>query len=376
MSLVNEMLRDLDERRRDAPTRGLGAEKLVPASETATTSGISRSFRLILAVLVVVALAVILTWVMLSRSNQQSQTLAPVQLQAPAPIQTDVASADITSAVISELEQRLRQLEEQNQALIARQSANIDTSSFVSASNLSGANTSGAAHARTAVQPWQPRNWEAEPEVDVSAGVSAILESTQSAVVETDVLDNVAQQVTTSLAGQRDTQLTAQPGQAASTAADSTQGSTVRSPREPSFADRDRQQVRLALEQWQGGQQLAALQTLDEFTFQFPEAHASRETLAKLLIQQGEAERAQMVIDIGLRIAPTNNEYRKIKARLLINEQNPGEAAQLLSASAPAVAADSEYHDLLATAYLSSGRYADAVMAYQLLLQQDAQVGH
>lgn len=402
MSLVNDMLRDLDERRRDAPTRGLGAEKLVPASKTSVSRS-SRSAILILAVVVAAALVVVLAWVMTSRSAQQPQSMAPVQMRAPAAAANDGISADATSTAISELEQRLRQLEEQNQALIARQAGNqqaTDTLSIASGSGITGSNMSGSGQpVITQARPeqsWQPRIWESEAEteteLDVSASVNAILESAQPTVMGADVLDNVAQQVASEFAGQQDAGASARGSQstpastsvadvasvsrqATSPGAGQAPASTVRSPREPSFADRDRQQVRLALEQWQAGQQLAALQSLDEFTFQFPEAHASRETLAKLLIQQGETDRATLVIDIGLRIAPNNNEYRKIKARLLISDRSPEAAAQLLSASAPAVAVDSEYHDLLATAYLSSGQYTDAVMAYQLLLQNDAQVG-
>lgn len=150
---------------------------------------------------------------------------------------------------------------------------------------------------------------------------------------------------------------------------------TIRSPRELSFQDRDRQQVQVALEQWNGGRQLSALQTLDRFIFDNPEAHHSRETLAKLLIQQGENSRALQAVEMGLRIAPNHNGYRKIKARLLLEQNNSLEASRLLSGSAPPVSADAEYHDLLATAQLSAEQYDSALVSYQLLLQQDPLVG-
>ncbi len=142
-----------------------------------------------------------------------------------------------------------------------------------------------------------------------------------------------------------------------------------------SFEDSDRQQVQLALEQWSSGQRLSALQTLDSFTFENAEAHRSRETLAKLLIQQGENERALQVVDMGLAIAPRFYGYRKIKARLLLGQGSAEDALALLNNSAPSVSADPEYHDLLATANLSSQRFDSAVVSYQMLLQHDETVG-
>jgi Flp pilus assembly protein TadD len=142
-----------------------------------------------------------------------------------------------------------------------------------------------------------------------------------------------------------------------------------------SFQDQDRQQVQLALQQWSSGQRLTALQTLDAFSFENPQAHRSRATLAKLLIEQGESERALQVVELGLTIAPRHDDYRKIKARLLLGAGRADEALALMSAGAPSVSADPEFHDLLATAYLAAGRFDNAVISYQMLLQQDEDVG-
>ncbi|MEX2335513.1 MAG: hypothetical protein WD600_14725, partial [Pseudohongiella sp.] len=59
MSLVNDMLRDLDARRRDAPARGVGAEKLVPAAEQPAEPA-RRPIRLWLWLTLAVALAVVI----------------------------------------------------------------------------------------------------------------------------------------------------------------------------------------------------------------------------------------------------------------------------------------------------------------------------
>ena len=144
---------------------------------------------------------------------------------------------------------------------------------------------------------------------------------------------------------------------------------------ELSLEELDRQQVQQALQRWAQGQQLAALQSLDTFVFQYPHAHQSREALAKLLLQQGERERAGQVADIGLNVAPAHPAYKKIKARLLFDQGYVADALQVLDSLIPAVHQDPEYHDLRATAQLADRQYSAALTSYQALLQQDANVG-
>ncbi|MDP2091564.1 MAG: hypothetical protein Q8K17_01070, partial [Pseudohongiella sp.] len=144
-------------------------------------------------------------------------------------------------------------------------------------------------------------------------------------------------------------------------ATDPQQSASSRVARELSFYDRDRQQVQTALQQWASGQQLTALQTLDSFAFENPQAHYSRETLVKLLIQMGETERAMQAAELGLAIQPGSAVYRKLKARLLLAANTPLEAVDLLAVASPAVSSDTEYHDLLASAYLAARQYEGAV---------------
>ena len=379
MSLVNDMLRDLDVRRREAPTRGLGSEKLVPATEGASIRSSRAKIVALVASVGVLTLAVIV-FLMVTQDGS-SGSLAPVQITpneeatetmvaadrtatastapasttttrtAPAPDSTaavalapgesqarptgtTAAVAVQDTAALSELEARLARLEQQNQALREQAQAQSSPSAPVETD-------------------WQPQDWS----VDTAPA---------TAQTATRTLSQDTQAAPVSL----------QPDVTSSTAAPLTAGgSSSRSPRAMSFEDSDRQQVQLALEQWSSGQRLSALQTLDSFTFENAEAHRSRETLAKLLIQQGENERALQVVDMGLAIAPRFHGYRKIKARLLLGQGSAEDALALLNNSAPSVSADPEYHDLLATANLSSQRFDSAVVSYQMLLQHDETVG-
>ena len=379
MSLVNDMLRDLDVRRREAPTRGLGSEKLVPATEGASIRSSRAKIVALVASVGVLTLAVIV-FLMVTQDGS-SGSLAPVQITpneeatetmvaadrtatastapartattrtAPAPdstaavalapgesqarpTATTAAIAVQDTAALSELEARLARLEQQNQALREQAQAQSSPSAPVETD-------------------WQPQDWSVDTApATAQAATRTLSQDTQAAPVSL------------------------QPDVTSSTVAPLTAGgSSSRSPRAMSFEDSDRQQVQLALEQWSSGQRLSALQTLDSFTFENAEAHRSRETLAKLLIQQGENERALQVVDMGLAIAPRFHGYRKIKARLLLGQGSAEDALALLNNSAPSVSADPEYHDLLATANLSSQRFDSAVVSYQMLLQHDETVG-
>ncbi len=366
MSLVNDMLRDLDARRRDTPARGIGAEKLVPAAEQSAAAAKPKMplwLWLALPVLLVVAVA---GYLLVGRDNGQ---LPPVVFSPPVvpASQTESAaneSPSLDAAVgveLAEMSARLRELEAQNQALLRAQQ------------DQAPAPVADSSRPAVAEQnAWQPRQWtpqaDAEQEQAALAAVARELAG-QSAdtQMEQTATPGSAARVTDTAAGDESSSVPASQPESV--------GSSVRSPRAMSFAERDLLVVQQALEQWNGGQQLAALQALDTFTYDFPEAHQSREMLAKLLIQQGEPERAMQVVDLGLTIAPRRNGYKKVKARLLLILGQAADAATLLSDNRPSVTDDAEYHDLLATGLLSSAAYDQAALTYQALLAIDNQPG-
>ncbi len=358
MSLVNDMLRDLDARRREVPSRGLGAEKLVPASERAAKSNARRIIALVALLLVLLGGLMVAYLLTVRQSSGQlpmplAQT-AQLNTQNTAPEAEDVAqsttaaesSASDTDPLanfsnsmpvsdISQLEARLRQLEAQNQALL-----------------------------------------QAQAQADASARAQQQAQLEQLAVVRqpqiaADTQVNREWADASALPAETAFETPANPS-SNNAATDPQQSASSRVARELSFYDRDRQQVQTALQQWASGQQLTALQTLDSFAFENPQAHYSRETLIKLLIQMGETERAMQAAELGLAIQPGSAVYRKLKARLLLAANTPIEAVDLLAVASPAVGSDTEYHDLLASAYLAARQYEGAVGSYQALLQQNS----
>lgn len=137
--------------------------------------------------------------------------------------------------------------------------------------------------------------------------------------------------------------------------------------------DRNASQSAVALVQ--SGRLLEAYDQLLTFLARNPEAHVSRETLGTILLAQGDQAQAALVVDEGLRLAPNYAPYKKIKARLLMQGGRPGEALQLLEQLAPTLQEDMEYHELLATLYQQSGEHAKAIATYQQLLRTNSAEG-
>jgi tetratricopeptide (TPR) repeat protein len=149
----------------------------------------------------------------------------------------------------------------------------------------------------------------------------------------------------------------------------------VRVNRELSLEDRDRNNSQNALIMATGGQMTEAYRQLLVFLEENPGANQSRETLAKLLFAQQEYVQATVVIDQGLAQTPNNAAFKKIKARLLLQANDSAQALALLRNVPPAVAADTEYSELLAQLYQQQNYHKEAVAVYQDLLRIDRQQG-
>ena len=146
---------------------------------------------------------------------------------------------------------------------------------------------------------------------------------------------------------------------------------TIRSSDELSANEVDVIQVQNALKLLANGNEEAAFDALSSHVRAAPAAHQSRETLIKLLLSRGQTARAGTLADAGLSIAPNHSGFKKAKARFLIADKNYESAAALLSARAPEPRSDLEYHELLASAQLGAGDFLGAMQNYRQLLQFD-----
>jgi MSHA biogenesis protein MshN len=350
MSLLNDMLRDLDARRQNAPGSGVGAEKLIPATERAKASaaGLSGAMKIILSLGFGVLIAAVgLMLVLLFGGEPTAEpvpvaTVAPVE-EAPAlptPSPRQVAVQDSATAVeLERLANRMQDLEEQNRALRARTNAQAASAVAITSATLPApASTLASRESSSASVP------QALP--DATAPAPILVRATTAANTGAEL--------------QNDPSVSAAP----------IVSSVIRSPSDLSFRELDRLQVQQALTLWQQNQRGSALQSLREFSQSNIEAHQSREMLAKLLLQQGDSIEALSLADLGLRIAPDYNGYKKIKARILMGAGVSREAADLLSVRARSLASDPEYHELQAASLLASKQFDEALILYEGLSEQ------
>ncbi|MDF1622890.1 MAG: tetratricopeptide repeat protein [Pseudohongiella nitratireducens] len=358
MSLVNDMLKDLDARRRGVPVKGNAAKKLTPASERQRRSESSKlPFIITCAVAVVVILFIL--WMLLSDGDNSGQL---------ADLRSGTERAATGVATDAEREESVSSAGQQGQPgsandAVTEGSGNAGTEAATIAAlqarlaELEAANSAGAAltnpNDASPAGGWNSVDWtgNTQPGAQPASGNSGSQQSAASGnlapMAEAQSLQPAAGSETESL----------------------TEPVIARQTREMPLSERDRLQVQDALTLWSQGQQLTALQMLDGFAYENPEAHQSRETLAKLLIQQGEIERALQAAELGLQISPAHPGYKKVKARILLGQSEVPDALALLAATPPSVANDPEYHNLLATAQLAGGEYTDAIESYQSLLR-------
>jgi len=331
VSLVNDMLRDLDSRRRDGGGPAVSREKLIPATETprraARNSAGSRWLAPLL--ILVVAAGGVLVWRM--QRIEQMPLPVPAYAAAPAP----ALEPRVDQAILDEMarmSRRMQELEQRNLALQVQVEDAVPAVLSVPEAPLSQADA-------IALEPGEfPPQFDEVPTV-ASLSTGAALHSASDEEIAAIAPEAAAPDAST----------------------------LVRMPAQMNFREVDRQQVQSALALWQQGQQGAALDTLTTFSATNPQAHQSREMLAKLMLQQGEMIGAMEQADIGLGIQPDHYGYKKVKARVLMAAGVPGEAADLLTVRAPSLAGDSEYHELLAASRLASQKYAEALESYQAL---------
>lgn len=149
----------------------------------------------------------------------------------------------------------------------------------------------------------------------------------------------------------------------------------VRTQRQLSLQEQDRNASQLALRQAQSGQMQSAFTSLYEFIAKNPEAHQSRNTLITLLYAQQQYDQVGLLVEEGLSLAPNLSLYKKMKARLLMMQGQYQQAVTLLRNVPPAVSEDKEYHELLASLYQQTGEFSAAIATYQDLIRTDNTVG-
>lgn len=347
MSLVNDMLRDLDQRRKET-SGSASSVALTPAPEVPRDPA-KRSFTVyIVLALIIGAGAVAWFWTQQRSSNTTRQLeIAPTIVSepvAPAPSESIVATIDPDTA---QSQTDMRGLGEPR---LEPQSIENDTL----ASSISSEEQ--VRELATARDTSIGSELEGQDSTPIVAGTDSV-ENDES---QAEVIDNDDAELDATVARNEDTvDLSTQPTQ------------EVKNSAELSPEERDLMAVQEALRQIADNETPAAYLTLEEQILSNRYAHQSRETYAKLLMNEGNLLGAYELNEGGLALSPNHAGFKKVKARILIADGQLDEAVQLLLSRAPAVDEDLEYHDILATAQLASRDYAGALISYTELVQQD-----
>jgi len=129
------------------------------------------------------------------------------------------------------------------------------------------------------------------------------------------------------------------------------------------------QAFRAGLERLQKRDRQTAEQNFSRALTLDPQLLGARLQLADLFLKAQRSTEAETLLRAGLRLQPDSPELRKALARLLLSEKQLGEAIRIMrSAPLPEVAGDLEYHALLAALLQEAGNYAAAAGQYRKLL--------
>lgn len=343
MSLVNDMLRDLDQRRQESTQPKFGAERLVPVASDASDSKGSRSllgFVLSIAITLGLIIGGLYFWQSMTSSAPQPILVQPTA--SPAPVAS--VTPNVEQRELEEITLRMQALEAQNRTLLEAQSAIAEQAS--------------ATQTQLEEEIAQPAMPEPYPEPINVAAIAPLPEAAEA-------MPAPAPQQAANL----------EPAQIEVAAVPATEASApsapIRSPRSLSFLEQDQLQVQEALRLASGNQNEMAMQQLREFVNANPNAHNSREAMIKLALQKGDSATAEQLLQNGFSLDVNRAGYRKLQARMMLGTGQAEQAMQLLSVNIPTIQEDVEYHDILATAYLSVQDYEKAALSYEALVQQN-----
>ncbi len=132
----------------------------------------------------------------------------------------------------------------------------------------------------------------------------------------------------------------------------------------------DQQAYRAGLKELERGDLATAEASFKRALLVNPNLLDARLQLIKILQQQMKLTTAETVLQQGLALTPANFNLRKIYAELLLSSQRQNEAIELLKTRPlPGIAQDLEYYALLAALYQDSGQYEIASSLYAQLLK-------
>lgn len=357
MSLVNDMLRDLDNRRSESESPR-GRLALTPANEYPDLEK-SRTPYYVAAGLILVVAALAYLWLQLDRGGEPrslniSSEVASGSANTPVSStgsETETSAAELVQNQIEATAAAELQLEE-----VVQLTQEAIVSEIISTNQ--GIDLQELAQAIAEINNTEP---------------AAVVIDTPRTAPEPAVTNAVAEASTIIATAPTRTEIVSLTQSAVVDIGGSTE--SIKDASDLSPQQQDVMKVQEALRIMASNRVEDAYAVLGEYITVNRYAHQSRETYAKLLLSEGAVRQAANLVEAGLQLAPNHSGFKKIKARLLVASGEINTAVDLLLRRAPDVSEDLEYHEILATAQLVNRDYEGSAVSYNSLLKEDRNQG-
>lgn len=155
--------------------------------------------------------------------------------------------------------------------------------------------------------------------------------------------------------------------------ASANQKTVIKKAAAPTLAQRDQQQFEAAKKRLQQGEVQQAVNQLSTFLQAFPEAEHSSVLLIETLLSQNNLQEAERLLERRRQQFASSPELRRLQGHWLLLNQQPEKTVNLLIVDQPAVKQHIAYYELLAMAAQRSAQYALSIDVYKALLEHNDQ---
>lgn len=125
-----------------------------------------------------------------------------------------------------------------------------------------------------------------------------------------------------------------------------------------------------AVEQIRQGQMTDAQGLLKRALSEYASHHASRQLLARSMLDAGQLEEAKTVLRDGLAIAPQRLDFYMALAQVSLLGNDLDTAIKVMESGLPVASDNAEFHAFLATLLQRSGRHDEAIQQYAVALRK------
>ncbi len=133
----------------------------------------------------------------------------------------------------------------------------------------------------------------------------------------------------------------------------------------------DEQLLQQAMSEAGEGHSKEAIRQLAVLVTQSPANNLARLNLINLLLKQGDSKSAENYLTMGLQQNPDYLPFVELKAKILVDKNQITRALALLESRSPSINQHLNYYSFIAALYLQQGQNDVAVKIYERLLTQD-----